>query len=119
MTFARLVALFNAALTQDVVITIPGLTTDAYNNQIPDWGAGATTVTEKGLLQQSSSAEDTDDRDTVVTGWELFLTAATAAVATARVVVDGRRFEVDGIPDVMRVSKGPHHVQAKLVSIDG
>lgn len=110
---------FAALLTQTVTIIEPGTSTDTYGNEVADWGAGATTTTGPGLIQQTDATEVTVDRDTVVSNLMLFLPPDRTITALCRATEGERTFEVIGEPDLLRTPRGPHHVEARLRHVAG
>lgn len=50
--------------------------------------------------------------------WLLFLPATADITGRDLVTVDGRKFEVDGEPDVLRTPRGAHHIEAFLHSVE-
>lgn len=114
MSFARL-------LHQDVTLVFPGSRATDAGDTVPDWSSGAvTTVAEKGLLQQTDSVEITEDRDTIVSDWRLFLFPNSTVAPRIRVVVGDDTFRVVGRPALVeRPPRGPHHYEVRLVSIAG
>lgn len=110
---------FRAQLTQTATVVAPGASADDYGNAVPDWGSGAARHDEPALLQQTAATEVTVDRDMVTSDWLLFLLPTAVITATCRVLVEGRTFEVVGLPAVLRTQRGPHHIEARLVNTDG
>jgi hypothetical protein len=86
---------------------------DEYGNTIQGNG---TTSTIHGYLEQTTSNEVLDDRDTVVSGWQVFLPADAVVTAFDRLVFAGKTFEVDGSPwSVYNPRVGSvSHIQANL-----
>ncbi len=86
----------NRLLTQDLdwQATTDGV--DEYGNDtIVDAGA-ATPV--RGLIQQASTVEYLNDRDTTVTQWKAFLPAGTAVTSLDTLTFQGQTFQVTGAP---------------------
>jgi hypothetical protein len=98
----------------------PGSTTDEYGNVTPSWTTGATTVTEKGLIQETQSTEVTVGRDTVVTSLIVILPVASVVTSHSRIIANGLTYEVVGNPTVYDTgSPGVRHAEAHLVSSSG
>lgn len=107
--------------TTPVTIISPGLDTDRYDDVVPDWANPASSTVSAGWLIQTSTTEETEHRDTEVSGWRLFLPADAPISAGDRVTADpetyekaATTYEVDGTPNVVSTPTGPHHVEAVL-----
>lgn len=75
-----------------------GTATDAYSNTVPDWTTPAeATYTTRGI-EPVSSTEENDNRQTVITGYRVYLDSDADVLAGDRVVVRGHTFDVDGDP---------------------
>lgn len=105
-------------MNQQLYVATAGITQDEYGNDVRDW-AHATIVGVLGLVQQTQSVEVTLDRDTVIADWLLFLPASTTIDARARISDGTNTWEVIGNPNVVRTPRGPHHIECRLVSIEG
>lgn len=109
MTIGRL-------LTQPLTVYPVTRTTDAYNNQVVGRGDG---IAVKGLLQQVTSTEFVNDRDTSVTQWTAFLPASTQLGPLCQIGYGDQIFQVNGEPErvwnprTARVS----HIEAKLTEV--
>lgn len=73
-----------------------------------------------GGRQSQTDTEETYDQgaERMASTWLLFLPAAADITGRDLVVVDGRKFEVEGEPNVLRAPQGPHHVEAFLSSVE-
>ena len=71
-------------------------TTDDYGNAVP--GALGAPVTVYGFLEQQTTVEYLDARQTSVTHWHAFLPAGTAIHPMDYVSDNGQRFQVSGEP---------------------
>jgi hypothetical protein len=89
-----LVRLLNQPLT---VQRIGPTGTDSYGNEVA--GAIGAPVAVVGYLEQQSSAEFTNNRDTVVGQWVAYLPAGTAISHLDRVAFQSQTFEVNGEPE--------------------
>ena len=107
-------SVFNLMVQPLTISKIGGSTLDAYGNTVPS-PVGAP-VAVKGYLEQSESVETLNDRDTVVSTWQVFLPAGTNVNAFDRVGFNGQTSEVDGAPwQVFNPRTGAvSHIQAKL-----
>lgn len=108
---------------QSVTIVRPGTATDAYNNEKPDWGAGATRtpVDRINVQPQGGSSEDTDDKQLTVTGWGLFTPRGMDLDLreTDRVEFDGMTLQVVGkVGRWPAPGGGVHHIEASLREVD-
>lgn len=108
-----------------VTIVTPGTTTDRYDDLVADWANPASSTVSAGWLHQTSATEETGERDTEITGWQLFLPADAPISAGDRIVADPETyekastvFEVDGTPNVLSTPTGPHHVEVNLRLIE-
>lgn len=104
-------------LTTPVTIITPGsMTSTRYNSQLPDW-TFPDEVDTIGWLTELSTTEVLDGRDTVLTGWRLFLPAGTTITAVDRVRIDGDTFDVDGQPHSATTPNGEHHIEVNLTRV--
>lgn len=108
---------------QTIVIVRPGTTADAYGNEKPDWGAGATRTTVSGVnvQPQGGSAEDTGDKQLTVTGWGLYTPRGMDLDLreTDRVEFDGMTLQVVGkVARWPAPGGGVHHIEASLREVD-
>jgi hypothetical protein len=101
------------------------LVTDRYGNRKRDWSSADRLTVEGVNIQPASrlpSNEESDDRLTVVTGWDLQTPEGMDLdlLATDRVEFDGMTLEVEGNvgrwPDPF--GPGVHHVEARLKEVD-
>lgn len=69
-------------------------------------------------IQQQSTTEQRDARDTVSSTWTL-LTNELDVTAKARIGWEGMTFQVDGDPHVVSNRRGPHHLEARLLRVVG
>lgn len=88
---------------------------DEYGNAAESW-------VESGVwparFEQTDGREVTDDRDTQVSDWRVFLPPDVEIGGRDRVVDEhGRTFEVVGPPARQSTPAGPHHVVANLRSV--
>jgi len=95
----------------------PAATTDEYGNTIVDF-SDPTETAIRAWLQDSTTVEQRDGRDTVRTT-RLLITNELGITAHDRVIVDGRIFEVDGEPSTVDTPAGPHHLEARLLTVEG
>jgi hypothetical protein len=73
-------------------------TTDAYGNTQQDWTAPTSaTLTARGV-EPVSSTEENDNRQTVITGYRLYLDIGSDVLAGDRIVMRGSTYDVDGDP---------------------
>lgn len=82
-------------LNQPITIYPAVTTTDQYNAETVELGEPVQTV---GFIQQSSSTEFLNGRDTVVSQWTLYLPAGTAISPLAQVGFGSQIFQVTGQP---------------------
>lgn len=105
-------------MNQALFIATAPLVADEYQNQVRDWAHPALAGVF-GLVQPTESTEVTVDRNTVVSNWLLFLPVSASIDARARVTDGTTTWEVAGQPAVIRTPRGPHHIECRLVSIEG
>lgn len=76
--------------------------TDRYGNTVEDWTSPASVdVTTLAPAEPRPSQEPVQDaRNSVVSGWTLYLPAGTAVTAANRVRVRGKDYPVQGEPAV-------------------
>lgn len=92
-------------------------TTDDYGNSIP--GALGTPVTVYGYLEQATTAEYLDARQTTVTDWQAYLPAGTSIHPMDFITYGGQKFQVSGEPWQVYNPRTSaiSHVQCKLVAV--
>ena len=76
--------------------TVGATTTDAYGNAV--LGPLGSPVTVYGYLEQQTTVEYLDARQTSVTRWHAFLPAGTSVHPMDYITSDGQRFQVSGEP---------------------
>lgn len=103
----------NLFTTTVTIVTPATVTSTRYNSERPDWDHPSE-VDAIGWLTELSTVEVLDGRDTVVSGWRLFLPAGTAITARDRVRIDGDTFDVDGQPHSATSPAGEHHIEVTL-----
>ncbi|MGI5515297.1 hypothetical protein [Streptomyces sp. CA-106131] len=79
------------------VLTRPSPSRDRQNNLVVDW-SGAARTSYQGRVQGSVSTETKNQSDQVITFLDCFLPPTAIVTSADRVEVDGRVYEVDGIP---------------------
>lgn len=94
------------------VVTYDNSTEDAYGNPTR---AQASSTSVPGRLEQMRSLETTLGQDTVLDRWRAFLPAGTAINAGDEIEEGGRRFRVDGTPELVYGASSVHHIEATLV----
>lgn len=107
--------------TTPITIVTPALVEDAHHDLVPDWDTPASSTASAGWLVQTSTTEETGERTTEVTTWQLFLPADAPITVGDRVIADPETyekastvFEVDGTPNVVSTLTGPHHAEVVL-----
>jgi head-tail adaptor len=112
-------------MTYAVTIVKQANAEDRYGGQTADWSPDKVSrVTVRGFLGQSitrgeGGREDLDDRDALITAYQLFLPLDADITGHDRVEVDGEAFEVVGPPLVRRTPEGPHHIEVRLRGVSG
>lgn len=105
-------------LTQALTIQSVGPTmTDAYGNAVP--GALGPPVAVNGYLEQASTTEFLNARQTTITQWQAYLPANAAIHPMDYINFGGQRFQVDGEPWQVYNPRTAtvSHVQCKLVVV--
>jgi len=131
---------FQRKLTDQVIVLNPALTLDEYNSELLHYpvafptSPGPGTFPSPGLypetgvapiwgrLEQTAAVEVTNNRDTQISDWLLFLMPDVVISGLSRVVRVSDRvvFEVVGPPSILtRPLTGPHHIEARLVHFSG
>lgn len=108
-----------SALFADTVTLVRApLVVDKYGNPTTqrDWGKATRTTYASVSVQPDVSTEDTGDRSTVITGWQLRTPKGRdfPALATDRVEYDGMTLEVDGEVGRYHMGGRVHHVELRL-----
>lgn len=111
---------------QSVVRLRAPLVEDRYRNKKRDWDNAERTTVDEVNVQPAGipvrSQEDTQDRQTTVTGWNLQTREGVDLDLreTDRIEFDGMTLEVDGKvgrwPDPF--TGGVHHIEARLKEVD-
>lgn len=103
----------NKLLNQPLTLHKNATTLDEYGNHV---NVDGSTITILGYLEQSTSVENLEDRDTVVTSWMAYFPADTDVNAFDRISFNSQLFEVDGTPwSVYNPRVGSvSHIQAQL-----
>lgn len=106
-------------LFTDVVTLVRApLIEDKYGNATTqrDWANAARTVYASVSVQPDVSTEETGDRATVISGWQLRTPKGRdfPALPTDRVEYDGMTLEVDGEVGRYRMGGRIHHVELRL-----
>lgn len=105
-------------MTQSVTVQPVGPSTlDAYGNSV--LGPLGVAVSEFGFLEQMDTVEFLDARQTTVTHWHAFLSAASVVTATAYLTFSAQKFQVSGEPwHVYNPrTKAVSHIQCKLTEV--
>lgn len=68
-------------------------------------------------LEQTSTTEMENDRETVVTVYRLFLLPAAALQADEEVTINGKTYRVDGDPAYREGRSSVHHIEARLKEV--
>lgn len=105
-------------MVQAVTILTPGAGTNRYGDPSKDW-ATATETETRGWISQRIRSEDLDGREAQITGWVLFLPAATTITGRDRVLWDDLTFEVDGPVLPAHTPRGLHHLEVNLRAVTG
>lgn len=106
--------LMNQPLT---VQTMGGAGVDAYGSALP--AAQGAPVAVVGYLEQTSTTEFLNGRQTTVTTWQAYLPAGTAIHPMDYIDNGGQRFQVDGEPWSVYNPRTQafSHIQVKLIEV--
>lgn len=94
-----------------------GSATDRYGNLVTS-GAATETLTS-AWLEQSTTAEDLEDRDTRVSSYLLVLPPEADLLATDTVIYNAESYRVAGKPRKVYNSRGLHHVEVTIELLEG
>lgn len=103
---------------RDTAVRLRAPVTAGYGGQTqqPDW-ANAVEKTLKVAVQPISSEEETDQRQTTITRWRMFVGPDDDILATDRFRWAGRVLEVDGDVGQWRRGRGLHHLEVVLKAV--
>ena len=112
MSLARLM---NQPLT---VQTFASTSVDAYGDEAKGFGVSVDTV---GYLEQLSSVEFVNGRDTTVSQWRAYLPAVTVIGRLDRISFQSQLFQVDGEPHHVYNprTRSVSHIQCHLIVVVG
>ena len=84
---------------ETVTVVRAGLVDDGYGNQVPDWSTATSTPYEGCAVGQGSrGGEVLADRNVVLSDLVVFMPPGADVVATDRLEIRGRAYEVVGEP---------------------
>ena len=91
------------AYGETVGVLTAGTSTDDYGNTVTDWDAATEVpVDGVGVEPRPLGESDVDARNSVTSGFTLYMPAGTVVKASNRVRVRGTVWDVDGDPAVWR-----------------
>jgi hypothetical protein len=107
-------------MRQEVTVQTPGLTTDAYNNEVRDWSAPVGRSLNV-YLEQTEETEVTVARETYESNWLMVAPASDHLKAWERVVYGDLKLEVIGPPRRYFDPElgADHHIEARLRAVTG
>lgn len=77
----------------------PSTTTDRYGDVTDNWASPSTAVlTVRGVEPVSSTEDNRDGRQAVITGFRVYLEPGSDVAAGDRLVLRGTTYDVDGTP---------------------
>lgn len=107
----------NRLMDTPCTIVRAALVTDRYGATVPDWD-DTTTADTICWVNDTSTNEAIDGRDTVTTRWLLYLPPNTDITSFDRVQIAGDTYFVDGnVSQASRPNKGVHHLECKLLLV--
>lgn len=98
-----------------MTVTLDHVTTDRYGNPTED----ETSVTARAYVQPVKTSEETVNRDTRVTGYNVFLRPDEDVDALSRIVWEGITLNVVGKPSRFDTPRGAHHIELLAEVVDG
>lgn len=99
-------------LTQTAtIIRYPTGAADEYGNPTRD---DPDETDEPCRLDPEATHEDTDNRETAISSWVLFLRADADVTHIDEVRIDGALYQIDGEPAPIRTPAGLHHWEVPL-----
>lgn len=104
--------------TDSLTVVHAELVTDSYNNRVRDW-PNATRTPVRGVVDGTTTAENTDGQDQTDTTYRCYLPPGTAVTAQDRLEWEGLVLEVTGEPIPRKgATPGLNHIQVdgRLVS---
>lgn len=109
----------DALLPHEVTVVRPAVTTDAYGNDVRDYGAEATRTQMQAWLQQDHRTEPrSDGRNPLEQRW-LMVTNDDDIQGYDHVEWSGQTFEVEGPPEPVHTPAGYHHTESTLRAVAG
>lgn len=85
----------------------PGTTTDRDRNTVESWASPSTaTYTVRGVEPVSSTEDNSEGRQAVITGYRLYLDSDADFLPGDRAVLRGTTYDVDGTPADWRSPRG-------------
>lgn len=103
----------------------PSPSTDDYGNATDGWTEPAggwptipVWIQPIGGGGSFATSETREGRDTITARF-LMLTSELNVTARAKIVHQGRTYEIDGLPMVIGNRLGPHHLEAALLFVEG
>lgn len=108
-------------LGQPLVRLRAPLVADRYGNQVRDWSqASRTTVYGRMETEERRAEEDDSDRTQLEARGVCFLQPDTDILGTDRLEDSaGVRYEVIGQISTQSTPRGPHHLEARVTSLEG
>lgn len=106
---------------QPLTIQRAPLIADRYGNQVRDWTQASNTEVYGRLETEEKRAEEDDaDRDQLTARGVCFLPPDADILGTDRIIdAAGVRYEVIGQISTQSTARGPHHLEARVTSIEG
>ncbi len=103
-------------MSQPVTIRRYGTTTNRYNDAERTL---LSTAAAKAWITQQSSTDLNGERTGTSSQWVAYLPAGTTLDAGDQIEHDGDIFEVDGRPLRARTPRGEHHIEVRLIEVQG
>jgi len=89
---------------------------DRYDNEVPTFDAGTSVM---GWVAPSAVNENTVDRETRLSEFDVALQPDVVVDATSRIEYEGRTHEVIGRPREARTPLGVHHLELVMRVVEG
>lgn len=108
-------------LNQQLIILRAPLVDDRYGNQVRDWSqASQTEVLGRLETEERRAEEDDADRAQLAARGVCFLPPDADILGTDRILDSfGVRYEVIGQIATLTTPRGPHHLEARVTSLEG
>lgn len=105
-------------MVHSVTVVRAGTATDRYGNAEKDW-TNATHTHAVAWIAQRNASEVLGNREAQVGQWVGYFPEGVPIAGGDRVEWGDYTFEVDGPPHPAWSPRGPHHIEAQLLLVEG